>query len=118
MQETEQFKQDEYLGLLIEGQTLEQYVLEKGWQGLAQYHIYPVAKTLVVDLVERLQYPHDKVEGLWVIDEQHLAVLNDDDYAFSETDGVLEQKYLDRDQQVIDANTLYIIDGLDLRPIE
>lgn len=118
VQETEQLKQGEHLGLQIEGKTLEQYVLEKGWEGLAQYDIYPVAKTLVVDLVERLQYPHDKVEGLWVIDEQHLAILNDDDYAFSETDGVLEQKYLDRDQKVVDANTLYIIDRLDLRPIE
>ena len=116
--ENEQLKQDEYLGLLIEGQTLEQYVLDKGWEGLAQFDIHPVTKTLVVDLVERLQYPHDKVEGLWVIDDQHLAVLNDDDYAFSETDGVLEQKYLDKEQNKIDANTLYIIDRLDLKPIE
>ncbi|WP_369034339.1 hypothetical protein [Acinetobacter sp. P8-3-8] len=69
-------------------------------------------------MVERLQYPHDKVEGLWVIDDQHLAVLNDDDYAFSETDGVLEQKYLDKEQNRIDANTLYVIDRLDLKPIE
>ena len=114
----EHLKQDEHLGLLIEGQTLEQYVLDKGWEGLAQYGIHPVAKTLVVDLVERLQYPHDKVEGLWVIDDQHLAVLNDDDYAFSEKDGVLEQKYLDKEQNKIDANTLYIIDRLDLKSIE
>ena len=34
---------------------------------------------------------------------------------FSETNGVLEQKYLDLDKNVIDANTLYIIDGLDLK---
>ncbi|MNC68042.1 hypothetical protein D3C75_1185920 [compost metagenome] len=68
----------------------------------------------MVDLVARLQYPHDKIEGLWVIDEQHLGVLNDDDYAFSETDGVLEQKYLDHDKNIIDGNTLYILDQLDL----
>ena len=114
IQNNENFQQDENLGVLIDGQTIEQYVLSSGWEGLAQHGIHPVAKTLVVDLVERLQYPHDKVEGLWVIDVQHLAVLNDDDYGFSETDGVLEQKYLDQEKNMIDSNTLYIIDQLDL----
>ena len=113
--ENAQFKQDQHLGLLIEGRTLEQYVLSNSWDGLAQHDIHPVQKTLVVDLVERLKYPHDKVEGLWIIDEQHLAVLNDDDYSFSETDGILEQKYLDKDKNIIDANTLYILDQLDLK---
>lgn len=115
VQENAQFKQDQHLGLLLEGRTLEQYVLSNSWDGLAQHDIYPVQKTLVVDLVERLKYPHDKVEGLWIIDEQHLAVLNDDDYGFSETDGILEQKYLDKDKNIIDANTLYILDQLNLK---
>ncbi|WP_227542599.1 esterase-like activity of phytase family protein [Acinetobacter wuhouensis] len=114
IQNNEAFQQDENLGLLIDGQTIEQYVLSSGWEGLAQHGIHPVAKKIVVDLAERLQYPHDKVEGLWVIDTQHLAVLNDDDYGFSETDGVLEQKYLDQEKNIIDSNTLYIIDQLDL----
>ena len=109
---TEKFQQDEHLGLLIDAQTIEQSVLEIGWQGLAEYGIHPVTKTLVVDLVERLHYPHDKVEGLWVVDEQHLAVLNDDDYGFSETDGVMEQKYINAEKTKIDTNTLYIIDEL------
>ena len=115
IQHSLQMQQDEQLGLLIEEKTLEQYVLNAGWQGLAQFNILPVTKTLVVDLIEKIGYVHDKVEGLWVIDEQHLAVINDDDYGFSETNGVLEQKYLDLDKNVIDANTLYIIDGLDLK---
>lgn len=115
VQENAQFKHDQYLGLLIEGRTLEQYVLSNSWVGLAQHDIHPVQKTLVVDLVERLKYPHDKVEGLWIIDEQHLAILNDDDYGFSETDGILEQKYLDKAKNIIDANTLYILDQLDLK---
>lgn len=115
VQENAQFKQDQHLGLLLEGRTLEQYVLSNSWDGLAQHDIHPVQKTLVVDLVERLKYPHDKVEGLWIIDEQHLAVLNDDDYGFSETDGILEQKYLDKAKNIIDANTLYILDQLDLK---
>lgn len=115
VQENTQFKQDQHLGLLLEGRTLEQYVLSNSWDGLAQHDIHPVQKTLVVDLVERLKYPHDKVEGLWIIDEQHLAILNDDDYGFSETDGILEQKYLDKAKNIIDANTLYILDQLDLK---
>lgn len=109
-------QQDIHLGLMIEGQTIEQYVSRAGWSGLSAHGILPVSKTLVVDLVERLRYPHDKVEGLWVIDNQYLAVINDDDYAFSEIDGVLQQKYLDADKTMIDGNTLYILDGLDLTP--
>ena len=112
IQNNEKFQQDEHLGLLIDGQTIEQSVLSVGWQGLSELDIFPVSKTLVVDLVERLHYPHDKVEGLWVIDEQYLAVLNDDDYGFSETNGVMEQKYINADKTKIDSNTLYIIDGL------
>ena len=112
--ENDQFQQDDNLGLLIQKQTIEQAVLSLGWNGLADLGIHPVSKVLVVDLVEKLKYRHDKVEGLWVIDDTHLAVLNDDDYGFSETDGVMEQKYLDLDKTQIDANTLYIIDGLDL----
>ncbi|AMW79192.1 phytase esterase-like protein [Acinetobacter sp. TGL-Y2] len=111
------FKQDPALGLTLHGQTLEQYVMANGWDALVDLGIRAVDKHLVVDLVERLDYPHDKVEGLWVIDESHLAVINDDDYGFSENNGVLEQKYLDQGQTIIDANTLYIIDDLDLSPI-
>lgn len=117
VQPSSAMQQDVNLGLMIDGQTVEQYVLTAGWDGLAAHGILPVSKTLVVDLVERLHYPHDKVEGLWVIDEQHLAVINDDDYGFSETDGVLEQKYLDVEKTMIDGNTLYILDDLDLMPI-
>ncbi|WP_445115764.1 esterase-like activity of phytase family protein [Acinetobacter sp. WZC-1] len=117
IQEIDMLRQHADMGVTVDGQSLEQYVLSAGWDGLAELGILPVTKTLVVDLVERLQYPHDKVEGLWIVDEQHLAVINDDDYAFTETEGMLTQKYLDRDQQVIDGNTLYIIDQLDLKPL-
>lgn len=115
IQDSAQFKQDEKLGLLIEGLTLEQYVLQQGWDGLEKVGIRSVSKSLVVDLVERLNYPHDKIEGLWVIDSTHLGVLNDDDYAFSDDDGI-QQKYLDLDKSIIDSNTLYILNNLDLSP--
>jgi len=58
-------------------------------------------------MVKEVAYAHDKMEGLWIIDDQHLGVLNDDDFATWSTDGKLEQKYLDKN--TVDANRLYII---------
>jgi len=100
-------KQDESYGLMIDGLTLEQYVQKNGWDALAAKGIKPVSKTLVVDMVKEVAYPHDKMEGLWVIDNNHLGVLNDDDFATWSTNGKLEQKHLD--QSTIDSNRLYII---------
>lgn len=65
-----------------------------------------------MDMVNEVSYPHDKMEGLWVIDDQRLGIINDDDFAVWSTDGILEQKYLDEDQTIIDGGTLYIVDGL------
>mgnify|MGYP000365569731 CR=1 FL=1 len=94
-------------GLMINNMTLEQYVEKEGWPALAAKGIKPVTKTLVVDVAKKLNYPHDKMEGLWVIDEHHLGVLNDDDFATWSTKGKLEQKYLDKDR--VDDNRLYIL---------
>ena len=104
--------QDASLGLTKDGQTLEQVVLNQGWTGLT--NITPVTKTLVADLVAEVQYPHDKLEGMWLINGSTIGVINDDDFATWASGGVLEQKYLDAGQTVIDANTLYIIEDLDL----
>jgi len=100
-------KEDESHGLLIDGLTLEQYVQKHGWDALAKQGIKPVTKKLIVDMVEEVGYAHDKMEGLWVIDNQHLGVLNDDDFATWSTDGKLEQKYLNKN--TVDANRLFII---------
>jgi hypothetical protein len=99
--------EDESHGLLIDGLTLEQYVQKHGWDALAKKGIKPVTKKLVIDMVEEVGYAHDKMEGLWVIDDQHLGILNDDDFATWSTDGKLEQKYLDKN--TIDSNRLFII---------
>jgi len=100
-------KADKSHGLMIDGLTLEQYVNQYGWDALAAKGIQPVRKTLVVDMVDEVAYPHDKMEGLWVIDEHHLGVLNDDDFATWSTKGKLEAKRLDK--TTIDSNKLYII---------
>ena len=92
-------------GLLLDGKTLEQ----ASWQELAQAGIVPVTKTLRIDLVADLNYPHDKLEGFWLIDEQTLGVLNDDDFAIREVDGSVEQKILPGGGQV-DTSSLYLLD--------
>jgi hypothetical protein len=106
--------QDDALGLTIDGRTLEEVVLEGGWEALEARGIVPVEKQLVLDMVEKVRYPHDKMEGLILFDDSTLGILNDDDFATWSTGGVLEQKYLDEAKTRVDGNTLYVIGGLDL----
>lgn len=87
-----------------------------GWEALAAKGIVPVTKQLAVDVVAAVNYPHDKMEGLWVIDSHRLGVINDDDFATWSDNNKLEPKYLDNSMSRIDGNTLYIIDDLDLNP--
>ncbi|GAA3564426.1 esterase-like activity of phytase family protein [Marinobacter xestospongiae] len=101
--------QNPALGLTLAGKTLEEVVLEQGWGALTAAGIVPVSKSLVVDMVAEVNYPHDKMEGLWLIDNQRLGVLNDDDFATWSSGGVLEQKMLDAN--TVDGNRLYIINA-------
>lgn len=112
----ENVKQDETLGLLVNGQTLEQLIAadEKNWQMLEEINIIPVKKTLVVDVLATLDYPHDKLEGLWLRKDGSLGLLNDDDFAMTDSEVInpqstVEQKYLDKDKTIEDANRLYIV---------
>ncbi len=99
--------QDEALGLLIDGKTVEQAVLDGGWEALAAKGIKPVDKVEVLDMVAATGYPHDKMEGLWVMGKDRLGVVNDDDFALWSDDNKLEQKYLD--EKTIDGDTLYVV---------
>lgn len=103
-------KQDKNIGLLIDGKTLEQTVLKKGWKYLKKHNIYPVKKSLVVDLIKELNYSHDKPEGLWIVDKNSIAILNDDDFGVRVKNKKLKQKYLNKKN--IDMGTLYIIRDL------
>ena len=58
-------------------------------------------------MVADVDYSHDKMEGLWIINDKYLGVLNDDDFATWSTGGELEQKMLDTN--TIDGNRLYIV---------
>ncbi|SLJ85964.1 esterase-like activity of phytase family protein [Psychrobacter sp. DAB_AL43B] len=112
----ESIKQDKTLGLTINGQTLEQMIAENeaNWQTLEEVAIKPVKKTLVVDVLATLDYPHDKLEGLWLRQDGSLGLLNDDDFAMTDSEiinvkSTVEQKYLDKEKTIEDANRLYLV---------
>lgn len=104
--------QDEDLGLLIDGKTLEQIVASEilGWEHLFKLAVLPVKKQLAVDVMSELDYPHDKLEGIWLRKDGSIGLLNDDDFGITHEDENLEQKYLDINKTVEDTNRLYIIE--------
>lgn len=115
----QQVSQDTSLGVLIDNQTLEQFTGEDDsrWQALDDLGLIPVAKTLAVDVIAALDYPHDKLEGLWLRQDGTLGLLNDDDFGITDItlpDGriALEQKYLDQDKTITDSNRLYLVNPM------
>ena len=67
-------------GLMIGGKTLEQL----NDSALAANGIVPVKKTLVVDMLA-FGYPHDKAEGMVLLDDgRTIAVSNDDDFGVTD----------------------------------
>ena len=93
-------------GLLINGKTLEQCTTEE----IEAAGIKPVKKEFLVDLVEYLpnKYPHDKLEGLWVLDSNTIAVANDNDFAINVENNQLVQKKLPGTGR-IDNDVIYVI---------
>jgi hypothetical protein len=54
-----------------------------------------VQKKLAVDILAEIPgYPHDKVEGMALVDRNTIAVSNDDDFSVSDGTGGLTQKIL------------------------
>ncbi|KAA1245060.1 esterase-like activity of phytase family protein [Aquimarina sp. RZ0] len=94
-------------GMLIGGKTIEQST----WAEIEAAGIQAVSKKLIVDLVAETGYPHDKLEGIWLINRKTIACLNDDDFAVTDEDdnGIIEQKTLPGSSPKIDASSLYMI---------
>ena len=90
-------------GLTFGGKTLEQLTAEE----LAALGVVPVTKTLVADLTA-LNYPHDKPEGIAVLDNFTIAVSNDDDFGVTDGAGGLAAKVLPQ-LGVTDFNTVYFV---------
>jgi hypothetical protein len=53
-------------------------------------------------------YPHDKAEGLPIINKNLIAVSNDDDFGITGTGGVYQAKILPETNRV-DKNSIYFI---------
>lgn len=111
-----QITRDAATGLLMNGKTLEQVIKDgatdtefsAGWAALSAQGIKPVSKSLVYDAVASQKYPHDKMEGLWVIDANTIGIINDDDFAIEpDGKGNVRQKILYTGK--VDANTLYVV---------
>ncbi len=97
-------------GMLVNGKALE----ANTWTELAAANIIPVTKTLAVDVVTALgSYPHDKMEGIWLIDNQKIGIINDDDCGiWSDPVNKIKVKSLSPDNAKVpvDGNRLYIVD--------
>ncbi|MDO6736644.1 esterase-like activity of phytase family protein [Wenyingzhuangia sp. 2_MG-2023] len=101
--------EDSANGKLIDGKTIEQCT----WSELETAGILPATKTLAVDLIAVLgDYPHDKLEGIWLINDSTIGVINDDDFAvWTGENSATTQKYISGTETTenIDGNTLYIV---------
>ena len=108
--------QNELTGLTINGKTLEELATAKlnadGWTIMEQNGIKAVSKTEYLDAVMKLQYPHDKLEGLMLFPNGALGLINDDDFGINAQvvngKDYLIAKTIDKAGTDIDSDRLYI----------
>lgn len=84
-------------GLRVEGRTLEELTIDAKDPAalLASHGIRVAGKMLAADLLQlEVPYPHDKPEGIAILDDSTVAVSNDDDFGLIEGDspGEVRQK--------------------------
>ena len=93
-------------GKLFNGKTVEEL---KTADVLQTNGIVPVTKTMVTDLVNDISspYPHDKAEGIFVINSTTIAVSNDDDFGVNGV-GTYAAKILPS-LNIVDRNRIYFI---------
>jgi len=93
-------------GKLFGGLTVEQL---KDAATLKSNGITPVTKTLAADLITDISamYPHDKAEGLAIINSTTIAVSNDDDFGVNGV-GAYMSKILPA-TNAVDKNTIYFV---------
>ncbi|MCF0069119.1 esterase-like activity of phytase family protein [Dyadobacter sp. CY261] len=94
-------------GKLFGGLTVEQL---KTAANLTANGIKPVTKTLVADLMTDIPtlYPHDKAEGIAIINSTTIAISNDDDFGVVGSGGIYTQKIL-QGTGLVDRNTIYFV---------
>ncbi len=92
-------------GRLVNGKTIEQLTKDE----LVAAGIKPVSKEEVFDILSIPNYPHDKPEGIVVLDRNTIAIVNDDDFGIVSEKGEVREKvmpYLDNKQ---DRNIVYFV---------
>ena len=93
-------------GKLYKGKTIEEL---KTAAELTANSIVPVTKTLISDLmIDIPNYPHDKAEGVFVINPNLIAVSNDDDFGITGV-GKYETKLVAGISNQVDRNRIYFI---------
>lgn len=95
-------------GYLVNGKALE----ANTWEELTTAKIIPVTKTLAVDVFKKLgNYPHDKLEGIWLINSSTIGIVNDDDFGvWSDASNKIKTKTLSPTAgKERDGNRLYIL---------
>lgn len=94
-------------GKMYGGLTVEQLKTEKN---LTDAGIIPVTKKLVANLMTDIPtlYPHDKAEGIAIINSTTIAISNDDDFGVVGAGGVYAQKIL-AGTGLVDRNTIYFV---------
>lgn len=93
-------------GKQFDGKSVEEL---KDAATLTANNIIPVKKTLVADLMTDIKelYPHDKAEGLAVINSSLIAICNDDDFGVT-GEGIYQSKILPA-IKTVDKNGIYFI---------
>ncbi|MCS6970271.1 MAG: choice-of-anchor I family protein [Planctomycetes bacterium] len=111
---------DSATGKLIDGKTIEEL---KTAEALLAAGISPVAKWEVVDILALTDqhgtpYPHDKPEGLALIDDNRtLIIVNDDDFGIvGNGAGGIQAKTVPGLGNRVDFNSLWFV-GLDEKPL-
>lgn len=95
-------------GMLVNGKALE----ANTWDELSAAGITPVSKTLAVDVFSFLgDFPHDKLESIWLINSNTIGIINDDDFGiWSDPANKIKAKTLSPTSGTVrDGNRLYIL---------
>ncbi len=92
-------------GKLINNKTIEQLTKDE----LITAGIKPVTKEEVFDIMSIPNYPHDKPEGLVIIDKNTIAIVNDDDFGILTDKGNVIEKSMPLLGNKQDENIIYFV---------
>jgi len=92
-------------GKLINNKTIEQLTKDE----LIAAGIKPVSKEEIFDIMSIPNYPHDKPEGIVILDNNTIALVNDDDFGILTENGNVIEKIMPLLGSKQDENIIYFI---------